>query len=555
MIGRYYHTLRHLRLVQVSDRLRRKILPTRARAVTCDGLNSLDGWVQPVPKPRHLGDDGTMRLHKYSVPLFDGHSWHDHTLPRLWMYHAHYHDDLVATGVPVELQSRLIQEWLSFNPPGKGPGWEPYPVSRRIVNWLKWHLAGNELSRDAQDSLAVQADYLSRNLEFHLLGNHLLSNLKAMLFAGNLLRNGESRKWRVRSHALLVEELAVQILNDGGHFELSPMYHAVVLEDLLDLVNLCRKTQPELVEVLKPLCNRMMRWLKIMQHPDGDIAFFNDAAIDGCSRPDQLYDYSRRLGIGNPIAEEQSTALLSDSGYARLKAGHMLLLADVAEVGPACQPGHAHADTLSFELSIGSQRIVVNSGTSTYEVSEERARQRSTAAHSTLTIGQRNSSDVWAAFRTGRRARITDCSFGNHAGELWLKASHDGYRDAGGTIHERFWYLRETELTVVDYVSGSAAQSIEWYLYLHPRAVPEPVSAHRWRVSLDNREVSIEIHLDPQLSDECVSTTYHPEFGSSVRSSCLVGRWSGVLPVTLTTSIFLKGARKDSVLQPTQQMT
>ena len=81
-----------------------------------------------------------------------------------------------------------------------------------------------------------------------------------------------------------------------------------------------------------------------------------------------------------------------------------MALLDVAPVGPDYLPGHAHADTLSFELSLFGQRVLVNSGTSQYEAGPERSRQRGTAAHNTVIVDGHDSSEVWAGFRVARRA-------------------------------------------------------------------------------------------------------------------------------------------------------
>ncbi|MEN9780004.1 MAG: hypothetical protein RL014_1152 [Pseudomonadota bacterium] len=93
----------------------------------------------------------------------------------------------------------------------------------------------------------------------------------------------------------------------------------------------------------------------------------------------------------------------TDSGYVRLDNGPAVALLDVAPVGPDYLPGHAHADTLSFELSVGAQRVLVNSGTSCYGSSAERLRQRGTAAHNTVVVNGQDSSEVWGGFRVARR--------------------------------------------------------------------------------------------------------------------------------------------------------
>ena len=134
---------------------------------------------------------------------------------------------------------------------------------------------------------------------------------------------------------------------------------------------------------------------------------------------------------------------LRDSGYVRLAAGPAVALLDVAPLGPDYLPGHAHADTLSFELSLFGQRVIVNGGTSRYGSGPERLAERGTAAHSTVQIDGADSSEVWGGFRVARRARPRDvrvhpgldplppvlspAAAGACAGVLEVSAAHDGY--------------------------------------------------------------------------------------------------------------------------------
>ena len=147
----------------------------------------------------------------------------------------------------------------------------------------------------------------------------------------------------------------------------------------------------------------MLTWLHVMSHPDGQISFFNDAAFDIAAPYESLLDYAGRLGFPEPPAERGSR-YLEESGYCRLENERAVVICDVARVGPNYQPGHAHADTLSFELSVYGFRVFVNSGVSEYGVSEERLRQRGTAAHNTLELNNADSSEVWHGFRVARRA-------------------------------------------------------------------------------------------------------------------------------------------------------
>ena len=127
---------------------------------------------------------------------------------------------------------------------------------------------------------------------------------------------------------------------------------------------------------------------------------------------------------------------LPDSGYSRIDMGDVVAIIDRAAVGPDYLPGHAHADTLSFELSIFGQRVIVNSGTSTYREGSERLRQRGTSSHSTVVIDNQNSSEVWASFRVARRAKIFNVETSIDNGKIYLSAQHDGYkRLSGSPIH------------------------------------------------------------------------------------------------------------------------
>lgn len=140
---------------------------------------------------------------------------------------------------------------------------------------------------------------MSRRLEYHLLGNHLLANAKALVFAGLFFSGGQADSWLRKGLKLLRAQLPEQILADGGHFERSPMYHAIILEDLLDLVNLA-ETYGHGAADWRTVVQRMLRWLNAMSHPDGGIAFFNDAAFGIAPTLAELADYARRLGVSLP---------------------------------------------------------------------------------------------------------------------------------------------------------------------------------------------------------------------------------------------------------------
>src|SRR5262249_30785534 len=159
--------------------------------------------------------------------------------------------------------------------------------------------------------------------------------------------------------------------------------------------------------------------------PDGEIAFFNDAAFGMASAPAEIEAYAQRLGLPPTVDDGAQLICLQSSGYLCARAGDAWLVCDCAAVGPDHLPGHAHADTLSFELSVRRRRVLVNSGTSEYGVGSERQRQRGTGAHNTVRVDGSDSSEVWSGFRVARRARPCLHGAQSESHTICIDASHD----------------------------------------------------------------------------------------------------------------------------------
>ena len=286
---RLFHTVRHLHPGQVTNRLRRTVSKPRLSDAPAPPLRvARQSWVPPALRPASLLGPSRFRVFHDEIDVLHAADWQDPKLSHLCQYNLHYFDDLRAQSAEQRTtwHRALIDRWVDENPPLSGPGWEPYPLSLRIVNWIQWALAGNELTAGQRDSLAKQVRCLSQQLEFHLLANHLFANAKALLFAGAFFRGQEAEQWLTQGSRLLEQEVREQILRDGGHFELSPMYHSLILEDLLDVLHVGRlfPDVPQLawVSSLPETLARMRRWLKVMTHPDGQIALFQRRRLERC---------------------------------------------------------------------------------------------------------------------------------------------------------------------------------------------------------------------------------------------------------------------------------
>lgn len=458
---RLFHTVRHLKVIQVTGRIASHLRQLRIDDRPAPGRRPLgQEWILPPWRETSLISPTCATFLNVSREIRSAEDWNRADWPRLWLYNLHYFDDMDAAGSGdrAAFLNDWMRRWIKENPPGYGVGWEPYCLSLRIVNWCRWAWRGHELPAEAIHSLAIQTRALADQIEVHLLGNHLLANAKALAFAGVFFEGDEADAWLAKGSRIISAELAEQVLPDGGHFERSPMYHGVILSDVLDLIALARlsrgRVRPALVEQLQDVAERMTTWALTMRHADGEIAFFNDAAQGIAPSPETLASMARALAV-EVRTPDPSGQHLAPSGYCIFNRGAGRLICDLAPIGPDYIPGHAHADTLSFELSLGANRVFVNTGTSEYSDSRIRHFERSTAAHNTVVIDGENSSDVWGAFRVGRRARVCRADILESDRQVVVVAEHTGYRRWGRRrAHERTWKMQAGELSISDALRG-----------------------------------------------------------------------------------------------------
>lgn len=524
-IIKLYHTLKPLKFDQFWYRLIRKVFPLRQLHLShsAEKVRQFD-WVAPeFMLPKILAGNKVSFLNK-TAELDVSFDWNNPSYEKLWLYNLHYFDDLNALdGITrKDQQYLLIKRWIAENPPLLGNGWEPYTLSLRLVNWIKWYQRFNIQDDTILVSISEQAEALFRQLEYHIFGNHLFANAKALVFVGCFIQSEQSQKYLDLGLKILEKEVSEQFLADGGHFELSPMYHNILLWDLLDLINLGKVThglipQP-IVKFWQDTSKRALEWLDVMSHTDGEVSFFNDSAIGIAAPPEVINNYAFQLGITKSKPSNKIVTTLESTGYSRITRPNYSIIFDHASIGPDYLPAHGHADTLSFECSIHSERLIVNSGTSIYGVSPERLRQRQTPAHSTVVIDNSDSSEVWSGFRVARRANGVLENVNVDNGTITLTASHDGYlRLKGKVVHKRSITSCLNSFDVDDLLTGTTRNAYAIY-HLHPKVEVKEISRDQVELKLPSGK---RVNVTASFPIEVKPSSWHPEFGISISSVCL----------------------------------
>lgn len=466
-LGLYYRTIKHLKPIQIRYRLWYILRST---------FRNLTGHSYPLSIPKEgnnldiqsgLSKPSTFNLQPPTSKTFtflnqtqsfeDTINWDTKIYGKLWAYNLNYFDYLHQTGMTREEGLKLIRTFIDQIEDNQ-EGLEPYPISLRGISWIKFLSKYEIQNSDIDASLYAQYQILLDNLEYHVDGNHLLENSCSLLFGACYFR--DEQLWE-EARQLINKEIEEEILEDGGHYERSAMYHCIMLERLLDSYNLlsnnsCFPDQDALEQRLAANLQKMLGWLAIMQWKNGEVPEVNDHVAEMVPPVSELYNYAGRLGL------QPSDAELNDSGYRAYKSPYYEFLADVGNIGPDYVLGHAHSDIFSFLLQINGQEIIADTGTSTYENNKRRQVERSTAAHNTVMIEGKEQNEVWSAFRVGRRGHVQLLQ--DEAQKII--AEHDGYEFLD-IIHRRSFEFYEDTITIIDYLQGGVEQTADAVSYLH----------------------------------------------------------------------------------------
>jgi uncharacterized heparinase superfamily protein len=528
MLARYLRTLGHLRLCQWIGQVRVRIYrhwrnparlldqaAPRGRLVSQAVLTDL-----PAPVPHQPSSDlkaGCFTFLSETRSLGRPLDWEAPGASRLWRYNLHYFDwlwSLLPENAPDWQTARdLTLDWIARHPPARNAcGWEPYPTSLRLLNWsLLFGIRHRErtnadpvLSKVLLESMHRQVSWLERNLETHIQANHLLENLAALACTRSTIAWDDPQPPPQRILHLLERELDEQILADGMHYERSPMYHV----RMLWVIEALRRAGPdEFRQRVEDLGRNMRQALALLRHPDSGIPLLNDSAL-------AVY----ADGWTNQVADDGPWAL-PEAGYYGCRAGGDFVVIDAGPIGPDHQPGHAHADFFSFELSLAGRRVITDTGVESYVAGPGRAYDRSTAAHNTVEVDGNNSVEVWGSFRVGRRVRPEVTTWQPLTDSFVLEAEHQGYHHLPAkAIHRRRFSWQPWMLEIADELRLRQMTMAVARFHFAPEVevTMDGATAHgviggnKFRIETEGADT---LHLERSM--------YHPSFNVAVSRSVL----------------------------------
>ncbi|MFT8246115.1 heparinase II/III family protein [Roseomonas sp. BN140053] len=443
--------------------------------------------------------------------------------------------DLRALGTDgARLRARaLAQDWLGRTG-NEAMADLPEVAGARLSAWLgHWDFlaatAEDGFRRALMQRLAHDARSLVLSLPAECTHRGGLVALKGALAAAVAL---EEEAWLTRCLRVLPAELDRQFLPDGCHVERSPAMHLLALQDLIEIRNLLHGAGLEAPPHLSLTLDRAGPALRVFRHGDGGLASFNGTRDETATLLDLVLTQAQTRG--------RAPLILPEGGFQRLQAGRTLVITDCGAPPPHRPPATPggmprgadrlhHAGTLSFELSVGRDRLIVNCGAAPAAEPAWRDALRATAAHSTLVLADTNSAEL-RDDGLGRRPEQVEADRQEAEGAQWLDATHDGWKRGFGVIHRRRLWLSESgdDLRGEDAVEGDGPPGFAVRFHLHPAVKAEMLedaeegvllrlpSGVAWRLRAEGAEVAIEesLHLGPAGPAEARQVVLSAEAGT-----------------------------------------
>lgn len=509
----YSHTIKYLKLSQILWRL---WISVHKRLYRCKSYPDIK-----FNNNLHLKASEFTSDNKNSINIFGTNvepmavDWNSSGNTKLWCYHLHYFDYLAAFDRDPGID--LINSWIQNNPVGMGAGWEPYPISLRTVNWIKFIIQHRiQADSDIIRSLQTQMYYLYAFREKHLLANHYFKNLVAILYLGYFLGNNKLIKWSVNEIKVQIKEQSVH----GLHYEFSPTYHALFTKDLIDIYNLLKSNnlEIELQEKVNPVIINALNWAYYLFRYGGYVSA-GDVNYEGCPGYDELI--KQYESISGDVFETQTVNQLDYFPVMEHMDFEIMLLN--APFNPSYNPAHSHCDKLSVLLWYDGIPILVDTGNFSYEKSEERDFARSVEAHNTLQIDKLQQAECWDVFRIGRRGKVSDTKI--FSDKMQATYQYKNY------YHNRYISKIDNGILITDNIECHGPHNYRLYFHINPDL---NFILENNIVNFNKLDVAIKF---PDAKVTSIETDYYPGMYIKRRKATIIAEGTFCDRITLETII------------------
>jgi len=411
----------------------------------------------------HAGDSPPLNRAAY-VPAGASGAW------LRWFHRLDWLTDITALsggergGEAPYFAREWLSAWMDANDRYSPIAWAPEVTAVRIINVIRaWPFlvrddAAGPFEKMLRQTLGRDIRHLSKSPPAADAGYARLLALKGQAFATLALKGRE----RCIPKALdrLEQEIDSQLLPDGGHVERNPERLAAVLRDLLELKALIVAATGQLPSFMQNAVDRAAPMLRQLRHPDGGLAVFNG----GLEQDRETID----LLLAQTDSKTKAPGRAPYAGFQRLTAGSVVVIMDCGKPGG---PGQRHhAGTLSFEMSVGTQRMIVNCGGRSGQTDPWRTALAATAAHSTLTVNDTSSAAFALDGSLHRGPERVPCNRTDTDDGLLVEASHDGYLNTFGLTHHRALFVGPAgdDVRGEDRLTGTGGEYFTIRFHLHP---------------------------------------------------------------------------------------
>jgi len=393
----------------------------------------------------------------------------------------------------------MIDGWLQRFESWDKNEWTPKNLGSRIATWIGFYdfyapVASEDFTQRLVTSLHRQWKHLERTVSPSLKGLESIEALRGLIYGGLNFPHGDEALGLACD--LLQRQLTTEILTDGGHISRNPSVQLHMFRHLVDIKNVLETAGIGIPPIIKTNLSALVPVVKFFRYGDGGMGLFHGSVEE---TPLMIDAVLTRSGVRGRLLRR-----LPETGYERINAGRSLLLADVASPPPRTYGHEGHAGLLSFEFSVGKERLIVNCGSIPEGLPEWRTACAATAAHSTLTVNDTNVCDIDPDGGIAGHVQTFAQRFEENGTQV-MEMAHNGYYPRFGLTHNRLLKLSADGETLTGRELLQARKrrdfTIRWHL--HPSvqvsllqggqtALLRTPSGNGWRLRTERGELGLE---------------------------------------------------------------